>query len=254
MTTLLKAYKGLPFDFEEAKSTNILISGTNKTGKSRLACNLASILEDSYWQVVAFDNSGTWKDISDIPLMVEVNEKHLLRRVPFPVNASLLYDMSTLEPDQQKMFVENIMRVLWQLRVETEPQTWLMIVLEEFQLYGRYTRGSLSQHLLRVMSVGRNQKMRILGITVDLALIDPAFIRLCGQRYHAKLGIEVGSKRRFSGYYGKHWTEQAEKLKVGEFIYLLGDELRLIKVPLFEPETRPVPYKRKGFWATLLGR
>ena len=93
------------------------------------------------------------------------------------------------------------------------------------------------------MSAGRNQHILVLAITVDLALIDPSFIRLCQQRYHARLGIEENSKRKFRNYYGLDWCRIAtEGLDLGFFIYLLRNKLKVINVPCFETKRIPKPF------------
>ena len=48
--------------------------------------------------------------------------------------------------------------------------------------------------------------------------IDPCFIRLCGQRFHFRSGVETNSKRRFMGHYGSKWYEIAKDLDVGQCI------------------------------------
>jgi signal recognition particle GTPase len=54
------------FDLEEIKKSKVLISGMNQTGKTRLACYLAHILRKKNFDVLVFDNSGVWRELSDI--------------------------------------------------------------------------------------------------------------------------------------------------------------------------------------------
>lgn len=86
------------------------------------------------------------------------------------------------------------------------------------------------------MSVGANWKIRSLGITPDLSLIDPAFIRLCQQRYHFRLGNEPNAKRRFRAYYGLDWCHVVQGLDVGFCIYMHKDRLEVWKIPLFQKD------------------
>ena len=55
-------YRGkFPFDFDEIRKSNILISGTNQQGKSLCAMLISDILRRNYpdtWQVIVFDNVG----------------------------------------------------------------------------------------------------------------------------------------------------------------------------------------------------
>lgn len=248
----------IPFDIEEAQKSNILISGTNHTGKSRLASGLCSILQTINWKIVCFDNTGVWRQISDLPRFYQVTEQNIdleSKTVNYPFSSqSVIYDTSLLIPDHQKLFVDKVLRDLWDGRVNNPSNQWILIALEEAQLFMKNIRGSAGQNLLRIASAGRNWKVRILALTVDLALIDPSIIRLCGQRYHGRLGIEDNGKRKFRGYYGGDWCRVAQELNLGYFIYLLKDKLKIVHVPLFEPKRLPVPYtpkiieQPKGLW------
>jgi hypothetical protein len=55
------------FDLDEARKTNILLSGANASGKTRLACAVASMLHSLGYTVIVIDVSGVWKKISDLP-------------------------------------------------------------------------------------------------------------------------------------------------------------------------------------------
>jgi len=236
--TTPQVHNGLLFDFNEAQKSNILISGTNSTGKSLLAMAICSALHKLGWRIIVFDNSGIWKDKSDIPLYHEItiNQYYDLYRIPLITNESIIYDISNLTPETQKTFVDFVLRDLWNNR-HNEHYVWVLIVLEEFELYARNIRGSTSQNLFRICHAGRNKQIRTLGITTDLALIDASFIRLCQQRYHARLGIEENSRRKYKNYYSKKWLQITEKLETGSFVYLNKNKLQLIKTPLFQRTT-----------------
>lgn len=79
----------------------------------------------------------------------------------------------------------------------------------------------------------------VLAVSVDLSLIDCAFIRLCGQRYHGKIHTEENSARKFKAYYGKDYRIAREGLEVGDFIYYNNDKLRVVSVKCFESEATP---------------
>jgi len=230
------------YEINEQKESNTLIAGTNKTGKSRLACNIASILQNVNWKIIAFDPVGNYKTISDIPSFYTVTKERNYNQekkewfYPFPED-SLIYDLSLITPRTQKSFVNDVLEILWNNQVK-KGSKWTLIILEEFQLFGRNLRGSVAQNLLRICSAGRNHKIRILAVSVDLALIDPAFIRLTSQRYYGRLNIEENSKRKFRNYHGLDWCRIATELELGYFIYLLRDKLRVINIPCFETKRR----------------
>ena len=108
----------------------------------------------------------------------------------------------------------------------------------------RNITGDVAQNLLRICSAGRNQQIRILAIVPDLALIATDFIRLCGQRWHAKLALEENSKRKFNRTYGKDWTEVAMHLDLGCFMYVNTSKeiVKVYCVPCFESKSLPQPY------------
>jgi len=231
-------------DLEECRASNILISGTNRTGKSRLACAVASILQSLNWKILAFDNSGTWKSISDIPNLLVLKPNRLVYNLPI-TEKSLLVDISNLTLDSQKELIDSVASDIWINRSLYGSQ-WVLIVLEEFELYAQNIRGTATQNLKRICHAGRNRQVRVLGVTTDLSLIDCSFIRLCQQRFHGRLGIEVNAKRRFRGYYGKEWLQIATRLQLGQFIYLNKDKLTLIRVPLFEAKRKPQNLKSES--------
>jgi len=228
----------IPFDIAEAKKSNVLISGTNNTGKSRLASGICSILKHFDWSLIVLDNSGIWREISDLPFVRTVEGK----TIPLEDLDKIIYDLSFLTPKTQRKAVDRFFKEYWNFVRHTpkKQRKQTLIVLEEFQTYGRNSR--YSDNLARIMCTGRNLKIRVLGIVVDLALVDPFFIRLSQQRYHGRIGIEENSKRKFKAYYGGDWCRIAcEGLQIGDFIYVLNDKIKIVSVPLFETKTLPKP-------------
>lgn len=222
----------IPIDLEECKKSNILISGTNQQGKSLCAMAISDRLVREGWQVLIFDNVGHWKRKSSIPNSFVVKDEDCR------LNAvdSIVFDLSLLKLRDQKSVIEKFLEKLWIFKVVSRNDRWVFCVFEEFQLYARNIRGELSQNLLRMMSVGANWGIRCLGITPDLSLIDPCFIRLCQQRYHFRLGNEPNAKRRFRSYYGFDWTRTTQNLDVGFCVYVNKDRLEVWKIPMFQKE------------------
>ena len=236
----------LPFNIEEAKKSNILVSGTNCTGKSRLSCYIASILQTLNWKIVVFDPCGVYQKISDIPFFYTVTKhknydtENKVWLFPFP-KISMIFDMSLLKPCDQKKFTDAVLDKLWTRQVKNGSQ-WILIILEESQMFMQNIRGSISQSILRICSAGRNHKIRMLAVTPDLALLDTAYIRLSQQRYHGKLAIEENSKRKFRAYYGGDWCRVATELDLGYFVYMLKNKLKIVNLPCFETKRISVAY------------
>jgi hypothetical protein len=235
-------------DLAEIEASNILISGTNKTGKSRLAAGICSVLQSFDWKILVFDNSGAWRTISDLPFYVKLRTDSDRYRLPV-TSQSLLIDTSNLTIDYQRELVDKTALDLW-LHRDQYGSRWILLVFEEFQLFGRTIRSRQTQNLLRIMTAGRNKQIRVLAVTVDLALIDAALIRLCSPRFHARLGVEENSKRKFRAYYGTDWTETATDLKLGEFVRLSTNRLDLVSIPLFKPKRTPRPIRPPAIHTT----
>lgn len=228
--------EGLPIDIEECKRSNLLVSGTNQMGKSLCAMSIADRLVSEGWQVICFDTCGNWKrksSIQQVAVIKSMNDKFVLND-----GKSVIFDIALLKLRNQKKYIESFLEDLWFYRVVTLPKQWCMLIFEEFQLSAGNLRGELSQNLLRIMSVGANYRVRSLGITPDLSLIDTAFIRLAQQRYHFKLGNEPNAKRRFRAYYGLDWCRIAKELDVGYCIYVNKEKIGVWKVPLFQPKSQ----------------
>ena len=242
----------IPFNVEEQQDSNTLVCGANKTGKSLLSCGITSILQNLNWKIVAFDPVGNYKTISDIPTYYNVTKTNYDREekkwfYPYPED-SIIFDMSLLKPIQQKSFVDTVLEQLWDTQVKNSSRRTL-VILEEFQLYGRTVRGSASQNILRIMSAGRNHKIRVLAVTVDLALIDTAFIRLTSQRFYGRINVEENSKRKFKNYHGGDWLRICQELDLGYFVYMLRDKLKVVKVQCFETKRLSMPLETKRVYA-----
>lgn len=234
-------YGSMPLDIEECKRSNVMISGTNSTGKSLTAMSISDILMANNWQVLVFDSSGIWKQKSSIPWFYMVSETTL--KYVLPTHGSLIYDISLLLPSYQREFIEMVLNDVWKMKVQQQPSNWCLIVLEEAQLYMRNIKGMVSQNLMRVCSVGRNQHVRLLAISPSHVGLDTEFRRLAQQRYIFKIGNESNTKRRFSSIYSKDWFRVAKHLDCGFCIYYFNEKMRAVKIPLFISQTTPQPYR-----------
>lgn len=231
----------IPFNLDEAKRSNILINGTNATGKTRLACGLASILQCFNWKTIAFDVSGVWKNISDISYYVEIDEAYFTNPKPITLDQSIIVDISRLRLDQQKFVVEICVRALW-LDALNHPTDWTMLIMEESEIYERSLRTRLAQELYRIQHVGRNQRLRTMNITTRLANLDTGIIELCGQRYFAKIGKEQNTLRKMRSIMGKDWTRIMTELDLGYFVYECNGKTKIINIPCFTTTRKPQPY------------
>ena len=258
---MITAFESL-FDLETAKQTNLLISGANHSGKTLLACGIASVLNKLGYKVIVLDVSGKWKEVSDLPYYSIVQKKRN-ELVYAELPSSGIYDLSLLKLSHAKTIVEMVANRLWNDAIsEVDPEyTWLFY--EEAEGTLRNIRGNASEAVFRLIHIGRNVNIRGVLITTDLALLDASVIRLCGIRFHGFLNVEENSKRKFRHYYGKEWTEVAnDSLKVGDFIRLHDRTIDVIHVPEFKsshiPQQWPTAHyvrrqDQKGFFSRLFG-
>lgn len=249
------------FTLEEATKTNILISGSNASGKTLLACGLSSILH-RLGQVIVFDNSGVGKKVSDLPFVSKIYRHNGRLLYGQFSTESGIYDTSLLRRSEAQKIVELETAKIWEERAVRPFNNPMWLVFEESEAYLRNIRGSASENVFRIIHQGRNQQVRAILITTDLALLDASVIRLCQVRFHGSLGIEENAKRKFRAYYGKDYTRIAtEGLEVGDFIRLRKKHLDLVSVPEFKrkkaprlffpkPETEPEK-PRVTFWQAL---
>ena len=229
------------FDVSESLKQNVLISGANNSGKSRLACGLASTLFKMGFKVVVFDVSGIWKKISDLPFYTTAYKfKDQVAISRLPENTSGIYDLSLLKPSETKKVVNEIISEIWENQVSNPNAKTTFIIFEESEIFLRNIRGEVNESVFQIIHTGRNHRLRGILITTDLALLDPSAIRLCSQRFHGSLNVEENSRRKFRNYYGKDWSRVAfEALDSGDFIVLSKKKLRVVSVPLFKPTTQP---------------
>ena len=228
------------FDLKEAKKTNLLISGANASGKTRLACAISSMLNRLGYKVVVIDVSGIWKTISDLPFVVKAYKFDGEISIPKRPYESHIVDLSMLKLSETKEIVEQISNEIWESRQNQPNQKPMWLIFEEAEIYLRNIRGSASESVYRMVHVARNIGVRCVLLSVDLALLDASVIRQCGIRYHGFLNVEQNSKRKFTSYYGKDYTRIAfEDLEAGDFIRLHKRKLDIVSVPLFEPKHKP---------------
>ncbi|WGM89557.1 MAG: hypothetical protein NUK63_00065 [Candidatus Bathyarchaeum tardum] len=240
--------KKLPFIVEVSKNTNILLSGANNSGKTSLACSIASRLHKIGFTCIVLDVSGTWKNVSDLPHYSKITITNGKIRIPrFEQNISRIYDLSALKLSETKRVVERLSEQIWNERIDQKKPTPTFLFLEESECFLKSIRGNDAQSIYRLIHVGRNINTRCVLVTTDLALIDSSIIRLCGIRFHGFLNVEENSKRKFRSYYGRDFTRVAmEGLETGDFIrfqqYNRTKPLDVVSVPLFMPKTKPRQY------------
>jgi len=170
--------KSLPFDEKQALLSNLLISGANASGKTRLACSIASKFYQSGYTVIVIDVSGTWKNLSDLPYFVKVSKVDGEIRIPkFEQNTSRIYDLSNLKLSETKQVLDALSEQIWNTRTNQENPVPTFLFLEEAEGFLKSIRGKDAENIYRLIHVGRNINVRCALITTDLALIDASVMQ-----------------------------------------------------------------------------
>jgi hypothetical protein len=110
-------------------------------------------------------------------------------------------------------------------------------------------RSKLYQNTVRVMTQGRNFKVRFMCITQFAALIDKNAMRYMKQRYFGYTD-EPNDVDYIARIVGKNEAEKLQSLDVGEFVYFNRGKLSKIQIKPYEnstvkkqiviPETKPI--------------
>lgn len=232
--------KPKPFEFniEEGERTGTIVVGGKGTGKS----NLAKLLVDQYMRhgnvVKVFDVSKTWLK-SSIPQYIEVVPN---ATYDISLYQSVVFDLSKLYPRQVKAFINLIIASEFQLQVNTpeHKRKWIIYVFEDSAVglpRNRLT-SKQSEELLRLMSVGRNYSLGYLAIIQRPSLLDVSVFELAFQRYISRLDGE-NDKRKIRAYIEKEYVDMLDSLKIGDFLYDIGDKTKKISTPLFTATSEP---------------
>lgn len=223
------------FDVSEASKRNVLVSGGNNSGKTRMAMAHADILQRCGWIVICADPSGAWKQgpLKEVVTLRE-GQTNIMK-----IYDSVVFDTSELYLNSQVEFIETLSQYLWEWKTKTNNQTPVMLILEESQIFAKSLKADKVKNLARLLLVGRNKQIRCTMITPRLASIGTEAIATSGQRYFG-FSNETNNSRKLKSMYGKEWSEIAKSLNVGEFVFINSNKPpQLIRVPLFTPDTVP---------------
>ena len=217
------------FSVEEACKNGFGIFGSSGSGKTNAGKVLAKELMEAGCQVLVFDSSKAWNDFGVRVIPCHKGEY----QIRFGARESVVLDMSELYVSEQRQLVQQVCRGVFEARVKGNWKHWMFVVFEEAQTFlGNHSlRSRVYEEVMRLVSVGRNFKIRFGAISQFPAYIDKLTLKLMGQRYfgYTSDGADKEYIRRFIG----EEAEKLDSLEVGEFVYDLGKNVRRVKFPLF---------------------
>ena len=226
----------LKFDIEEGKKSGVYFSGTSGSGKTNAAKSVIKMLMEAGISCYIFDPSQAWlkSSITNI-IVVSALPTDLV------VNQSTVFDISRLLVSDQKIVVSDFCKGLFahQVNLPEADRKWCFVFFEEAQIYLQQNsmRANSSAEVMRLITVGRNFKIRYGLITQFPSTIDKLPVKMTKQRYfgYTDEKNDVEYIRSFLG----DQVEELKSLKLGEFIYNKGTTLEHVQFPEFKTDIQP---------------
>jgi len=232
----------IPFDAQEAMRSGVYASGTTGVGKSDILMEIADVLMKEGIIVIVFDTSQDWLNRSSIPIYQPCYGSISL---PEPHKA-MIWNMELMTPKQQQETIENFCIKIMKHQAETpEPERKrYFLIFEEAHTY--FPQGCMTakrcQNTVKMMTQGRNFKIRFACITQFASLIDKNAMRYMKQRYFGSTD-EPNDFEYVLRFFPKNKRDEiADKivtLKAGQFIYKNGDKTELMQIQPYKCDTKP---------------
>ncbi len=228
------------FNLEEAKRSGVYIGGTSGSGKTNLAYQLAEQLIQAGVVVFVFDPSQAWVQKSSIPNFVEVSK--LPQTMNFAPDQSIIFDISRLYVEEQRKVVADFCKALFTFQVNQpySKRREYFIFFEESQIYLQQSsmRSRAASEVMRLITVGRNFKIRYGLITQFPSTVDKLPVKMTKQRYFGYTD-EKNDKDYIESFLGRELVEELKTLKIGEFFYNSGKIIERIQTPEFKTDRQP---------------
>lgn len=236
-----KPQEALPFDLQEALRSGLYCAGTTGTGKTDIGMYAASLLMKYGVTVLVFDSSQDWLNRSSI-LHYRTLASSFIDKIP---EHSIIYDISHLTIRQQQELVERFCKILmrYQATIPDQERRQYFLVFEEAHTYfpEGCMRAKRLQNTVKMMTQGRNFKVRFMAITQFSSLIDKTAMRYMTQRFlgNSNEPNDVAYLRKIIGKY----AEQLGSLRNGEFLYYNRGNVKRIQIKPFETTKQPIQIK-----------
>lgn len=182
----LSTTKKFSFDVDEALKTGFYVSGTPGSGKSDIAMLCADRLREAGAIVMVWDPSQDWLERYPIPYILTFkNPPYNLEAVKLK---DAIFDTSSLTVLQMQEAADRFCWLLYnyQAQLPKEQRRQFFLIFEEAQIL--LPQGSMRakrlQNIVRMLTVGRNYKIRAGTITQFAAMVDKDATRYMKQRYY----------------------------------------------------------------------
>jgi hypothetical protein len=226
-------------DVTEAIKSGIYVSGTTGSGKSDVGMYAVDAIKEAYPQTIfiTFDPSQDWQTRSSIA-RIQTLESAYINSI---LEQSLIYDISMLSVRQCAEAVERFNKILMRQQAEQQAEQQAkkqyFIVFEESQMYfpEGCMRSKRYENTVRMMTQGRNFKVRFMCITQFASLIDKNAMRYMKQRYFGFTDEpnDLSYIKRIIG----NEAEELRELNAGELLYWHRGKVSRVNIEPFSGTT-----------------
>ena len=221
METLERTRKGFSFDVEEAFKSGFYLSGAPGSGKSDVAMYAIDELLKTGAIVYVLDPSQDWIErFSSIKYIVTFkNPPYTLEEIQLK---SGILDTSTLTVLQIQEVVDRFCWLLYkhQADIPKEKRRQIFLLFEEAQMAfpQGVMRAKRLQNVVRLITVGRNYKLRCGLVTQFASTVDKDVLKSCRQRYFGWTD-EKNDCAYIGSIIGMEEANTLRYQKPGEFLY-----------------------------------
>jgi len=237
----------IPLDVKEALKSGLYCCGTTGSGKSDIGMYAADRLMQEGVIVVVFDPTQDWMKRSTLDKVYYPNIHDWEWRGYFG-KENIVFDMSQQTIEEHQKFVEWFCKTIMKVQAELPEalRKHYFLIFEEAHTY--FPQGCMTakryQNTVKMMTQGRNFKVRFMCITQFSSMIDKKAMRYMKQRYFGATD-EPNDVEYVTKFFPKKLREfmavELQHLLAGKFIYKYGKETQIIQIEPFETEAPPTP-------------
>jgi len=214
------------FDVETALRSGFAIFGNSGSGKTNLCKLIVDQLNKHGITTFILDSSKQWFDVGFNVVSVEREKGY------YQWKGNTIFDLSNLAIWDKVTFTDKLCEHL----LERDRSQWEIVIFEECQLFiPNNALRDLKRYgnILKLVSIGRNYHLRYGLVSQFPSYVDKFFVRNTMLRYYGWIH-EPNDMRYVRQLLSKEYAEMLKTLKVGEFVYQNGSQIRKIQVPLFQ--------------------
>jgi hypothetical protein len=226
MTTTLSLSSPFQFSTEEACKSGFSLTGTSGCGKTVTAFHCVRQLQLAGALIIVFDPSQAWLKYPYIKSVTNFGQNLSSGAIEAGIHSiavtDRVIDVSTLTTMQFQEVADKFCWLLFnmQARLPEGQRKQIFILFEEAHIV--LPEGSMKskrlQNVVRLVTVGRNYKIRVGVITQFAAMLDKSILRFAGQRYFGWTD-EFNDLQRIATMIGKEQAETLKYYKTGDFFY-----------------------------------